>query len=133
MRIVVVIDASEDRYSQEYWRLHLNDRATMENWIQRIRAGPARFVLLASAIAFLLIGAQTRQKIANSTASPTFYGDVLPILQDHCQKCHRTGEIAPMPLVTYQETYRYAAAIQKKVRTKEMPPWFADSQVGHFA
>ena len=25
--------------------------------------------------------------------SPTFYRDVLPLLQDHCQACHRAGEI----------------------------------------
>jgi hypothetical protein len=38
-----------------------------------------------------------------------------------------------MPLVTYDETYRYAAAIQKKVSAREMPPWFADPRVGKFA
>jgi hypothetical protein len=25
--------------------------------------------------------------------------DVRPILQDHCQSCHRPGEVAPMPLM----------------------------------
>src|ERR1700751_731282 len=42
------------------------------------------------------------QKAAVS-APPTFYKDVLPILQDHCQSCHRAGEAAPMSLVTYGE------------------------------
>jgi len=37
-------------------------------------------------------------------APPTFYRDVLPILQQHCQRCHRPGEIAPMRLVTYAQT-----------------------------
>jgi hypothetical protein len=32
---------------------------------------------------------------------PTFNKDVLPILQKHCQECHRPGEIAPMSLLTY--------------------------------
>ena len=35
---------------------------------------------------------------------PTFYRDVLPILQRHCQNCHRPAEVAPMPLVTYAQT-----------------------------
>ena len=64
---------------------------------------------------------------------PTFYRDVLPILQDHCQSCHRTGEVAPMPLVTYEQTRPWARAIQRAVRTRKMPPWFADPGCGHFA
>jgi hypothetical protein len=66
-------------------------------------------------------------------STPTFYKDILPILQDHCQMCHRAGEIAPMSLVTYSQTRRWASAIGKKVRAKVMPPWFADPGYGHFA
>src|SRR5271167_660738 len=61
---------------------------------------------------------------------PTFYNDVLPILQDHCQTCHRPGEIAPMPFVTYQDTKPWAAAIKLAVESKSMPPWFADPRYG---
>jgi len=63
----------------------------------------------------------------------TFYRDVLPILQQHCQVCHRRGEIAPMPLVTYPQTHPYAHAIQEVTRLRKMPPWFADPRFGHFA
>jgi hypothetical protein len=65
--------------------------------------------------------------------SPTFYKDVLPILQEHCQSCHRPDEVAPMPLVTYQQTHPWAHAIAHAVEMKMMPPWFADSRYGHFA
>src|SRR5580693_3587497 len=71
-------------------------------------------------------------KTANSPP-PTFYRDVLPILQDHCQSCHRPGEVAPMPLVTYQQTRPWASAIAHEVQMKMMPPWFADSRYGRFA
>jgi hypothetical protein len=64
---------------------------------------------------------------------PTFYRDVLPILQQHCQACHRPGEIAPFPLVTYDQTHRWAGQIRDAVRQKKMPPWFADPQFGHFS
>src|SRR5207302_1365969 len=30
----------------------------------------------------------------------TYYRDVLPILQNHCQECHRPGEVAPFALTT---------------------------------
>jgi len=66
-------------------------------------------------------------------SSPTFYKDVLPILQQHCQACHRVGEIAPMPLVTYQQARRFAPQIKQYVTQRVMPPWFADPCCGHFS
>ncbi|HEV2425337.1 MAG TPA: thiol-disulfide isomerase [Terriglobia bacterium] len=69
----------------------------------------------------------------DSASAPTFYRDVLPILQDHCQRCHRTSGIAPMPLETYREVHRWARAIADQARTRRMPPWFADPRFGHFA
>ena len=64
---------------------------------------------------------------------PTFYRDILPILQDHCQRCHRPGEIGPMPLVTYKQTRFQARKMATLVRAKIMPPWFADPCCGHFS
>lgn len=65
-------------------------------------------------------------------ASLTFYRDVLPILQKHCQACHREGQMAPMPLETYRQTRPYARAIAEAAATRKMPPWFADPCCGHF-
>jgi hypothetical protein len=66
-------------------------------------------------------------------ATPTFNRDVLPILQQNCQECHRPGEIAPMSLLTYQDARPWAKAIKAAVVSQKMPPWFADPKVGHFA
>jgi hypothetical protein len=66
-------------------------------------------------------------------AAPSFYKDVLPVLQDHCQVCHRTGQIAPMPLVTYQDARKWSVEIAQRTKAKEMPPWFADPKIGHFS
>jgi hypothetical protein len=70
---------------------------------------------------------------SQKTPPPTFYKDVLPILQDKCQSCHRKGEAAPMPLGTYSETKPWASEIADAVAMKMMPPWFADPRYGHFA
>ena len=67
-----------------------------------------------------------------SAPAPTFYKDVVPILQDHCQSCHRAGEVAPMPLVAYEQTRPWAGAMAYAVEMKMMPPWFADPRYGHF-
>jgi hypothetical protein len=61
-----------------------------------------------------------------AVAAPNFYRDVLPILQSRCQECHRAGEIAPMAFVTYEQTRPWARAIRDAVRSRKMPPWFAD-------
>ncbi len=68
-----------------------------------------------------------------STPPVTFNKDVLPVLQKNCQTCHRPGEIAPMPFLTYAGTRPWARAIKAAVVSKKMPPWFADPKYGHFA
>ena len=69
---------------------------------------------------------------ANS-APPTFYKDVLPILQSHCQPCHRQGEMAPMPLETYEQVRPLASTIHQATQNRTMPPWFADPCCGRFS
>lgn len=62
----------------------------------------------------------------------TFYKDVLPVLQENCQECHRPagsnlgGMVAPMSLMTYQETRPWAKSIVKQIQSGKMPPWHAD-------
>ena len=65
--------------------------------------------------------------------APTFYREVLPVLQKHCQQCHRPGEVAPMPFLTYAQTRPWAKAIREAVALKKMPPWFAEPGFGPFA
>jgi hypothetical protein len=47
-------------------------------------------------------------------ASPalTFHKDIEPILRARCQGCHRPGEVAPMPLLRYQDARPWAKAIR---------------------
>ena len=94
--------------------------------------------VLGAGRAIFLRSAQNRETtthptVAKTGAAPTFYRDVAPILQQRCQSCHRTGEIAPMPFVTYRQTRPWAKMIGNAVRTKIMPPWFADPCCGHFS
>ena len=67
------------------------------------------------------------------SAAPTFHQDVEPILQQHCQECHRPGEIAPMALLTYEQARPWAKAIKTQVLERKMPPWPADPQYGKFS
>lgn len=72
--------------------------------------------------------------VSAETASqpPTFTKDVAPILQRECQTCHRPGEAGPFSMLTYEETRPWAAAMKEAVKTRKMPPWFADPHYGQF-
>ena len=85
-----------------------------------------RTTLIAAAVG--LLGA-----IPAAAQSPTFYKDILPVLQANCQSCHRAGEVAPMPLVTYEQARPWARAIKAAVQSRKMPPWFAEEGYGHFS
>lgn len=61
------------------------------------------------------------------TNGVTFHKDIEPILQDHCQACHSTGGIAPMPLLTYKDAQTFAGSIKDKTGSRAMPPWGARS------
>jgi hypothetical protein len=69
----------------------------------------------------------------DAAKAPTFYRDVLPILQQHCQVCHRASGISPMAFETYEETRRYAGTIREATQNGSMPPWFAERGIGKFS
>lgn len=82
---------------------------------------------------FVLVCAACMFASASAESAPNFYRDILPLFEQHCQSCHRPGEIAPFSLVTCEETKPWAAAIASAVKSKKMPPWFADPCCGHFS
>jgi hypothetical protein len=68
--------------------------------------------------------------LLGSDAPVTFTKDIAPILQQKCESCHRDGSIAPMSLVSYEETRPWAASIKDEVSARRMPPWHIDKSVG---
>jgi mono/diheme cytochrome c family protein len=96
-----------------------------------MQRGPFHVVLVLIAIALNtgISGAQT-SATAPSQGDVTFTKDVAPIVQQHCQECHRPNGIAPMSLLTYDEVRPFAKAMKLKVTARAMPPWFIDPNVG---
>src|SRR5262245_485466 len=76
-----------------------------------------------------VLSAQSRSA-APEVRSITFAKDVAPIFQEKCESCHRTGSMAPMSLVSYQEVRPWIRAIRTRVANREMPPWHLDKTVG---
>ena len=89
---------------------------------------------LAASAALLAATATGALYAQTKSDEVTFTKDVAPILQRSCQNCHRTGSIAPMSLLTYEEARPWAKSIKQAVATREMPPFYVDKNVGirHF-
>jgi mono/diheme cytochrome c family protein len=95
--------------------------------------------LLAAAIGLTApawLHAQQAQAPQEVSAAPevTFTRDIVPILQRSCQNCHRPGQVAPMPLLTYEQVRPWARAIRQRTAIRDragaMPPWYIEKNVG---
>ena len=65
-------------------------------------------------------------------AQPTYSKEVSRILQEKCQMCHRPNDIAPMPLLTYDDAQLWMDDIKRVVSDKIMPPWKPVPGFGEF-
>lgn len=70
---------------------------------------------------------------AAAMAAPTFNKEVAPILYENCATCHRPGEVAPFPLLTYQDAAKRAGLIAQATEKRFMPPWKPEPGYGEFA
>jgi len=92
-------------------------------WCLRVFVGVA-------GVSLVLLAPQAVRAQAASPTAPTFTKDVAPILQRSCQHCHRTGSIAPMALISYEDVRPWARSIRSRVSQRQMPPWHLDKTVG---
>jgi mono/diheme cytochrome c family protein len=87
------------------------------------RRGPAAAILLAAAAS---AWAGTRGgDVEVRQRNPTFTRDIAPLMYARCMSCHRAGQPAPFPLVSYEDVREQGAAIVKATQTRSMPPWHA--------
>ena len=67
---------------------------------------------------------------AQTATGPTFTKDIALIFQNKCEACHRPDSIAPMSLVTFEESRPWARSIKNRVQVRQMPPWHIDKTIG---
>src|SRR5688572_4455070 len=77
--------------------------------------------MLPRFFSFLLLVAFAAEVQAQTPV--TFNNQVIRIFQQHCQMCHRPGNIAPFPLLTFQDAVVRTTLIRNAVESREMPPW----------
>jgi len=66
-------------------------------------------------------------------ANISYSDDIAPMLQEKCASCHREGGIGPWAMTDYNMVRGFSLMIREVVRTKRMPPWHADPEIGHFS
>lgn len=57
---------------------------------------------------------------------------IAPILMENCVSCHQDGGIGPWAMTDYTMVQGFAPTIREVIRTKRMPPWSADPEIGEF-
>jgi len=63
----------------------------------------------------------------------TFSEHVAPILYQNCVTCHRPGEAAPFPLISYEDAVKRGPVMATVTKSRYMPPWHAEPGFGDFA
>lgn len=53
----------------------------------------------------------------------TFNREIAPIIFRNCAPCHHPGEAGPFPLLTYEDTAKFARQIAYATEHRIMPPW----------
>jgi hypothetical protein len=74
-----------------------------------------------------------RIKSPDANAEVTYCNQVARVLQNHCVRCHREGEIGPFNLTDYDEVVGWAEMIKEVIDEKRMPPWNANPDHGEFS
>lgn len=86
--------------------------------------------LLAATVAVGIGSNSARASDDVDPESPTYFKDVAPIIQRHCQDCHRPGQVAPFSLMDFDHARGRASDLLLVIEEGLMPPWPASSEYG---
>ena len=74
----------------------------------------------------LLVALPLAVQSATGGTTVAFNREIAPIIYHHCSPCHRPGEAAPFPLLSYQDVKKKGKMIAKVTASHLMPPWKAE-------
>ena len=69
-----------------------------------------------------------RVRSADANPTVTYCKQIAPLLQEHCLKCHRDGQIAPFTLQSYEDAAGWGEMMAEVIHEQRMPPWHAGEQ-----
>ncbi len=88
--------------------------------------------VVLSAVAALLSFVMSGQLPATKAPDPTFANDIAPLIYSKCAVCHRPGQVAGIPLLTFDDVHNRLAEIDHAVSSGSMPPWKPVPEYGEF-
>ncbi len=118
----------DDRYGSSFRRKEAT-RADLALALDEVLAGKAVSVPETEVEGCLV----SRSRKSPMKTEVTFAKNVAPILQNHCQSCHREGQGTPFTLMNYDDAVAHAEMIREVTTERRMPPWQADPRYGHFS
>ena len=75
----------------------------------------------------VMLAVQPGQAHKPITSPFTYTDDVFPILRDKCARCHVQDGVAPMSLMTYEDTVPWGESMRVELLAGHMPPWSVDA------
>ena len=136
---VVVLDKDrrvryQGRIDDQYVVGVVRDRATAEELrdsLQELLSGSEVTVPETEAVGCLIGRAPAATE--GSSQDVTFSNQIARIFQRRCVTCHRSGDIGPFELTSYDEVAGWGDMIKEVIEDQRMPPWHADPNHGEFA
>jgi tetratricopeptide (TPR) repeat protein/mono/diheme cytochrome c family protein len=86
----------------------------------------------AIALSLLATPCLTTLRAAAPPRPVTFANQIAQLVRQNCAPCHRPGEAAPFPLLTYDDVKRHARQIAEVTKRRYMPPWLPTPDSGPF-
>jgi mono/diheme cytochrome c family protein len=87
----------------------------------------------STVLAILLLPIPSPPRAQGDEVAVTFTEHVAPIVFAHCAQCHRPGEVAPFPLLSYEDVRKRGKTIARVTQKRYMPPWHPVEGHGEFA
>jgi hypothetical protein len=94
--------------------------------LRRRAAHTAMFCLAAA------VGCAANDMKDVSATRPTYFNEISRIIRDRCESCHRSDGPGPFALDTYERVRGLSSLIDAAVRSRQMPPWLPDPNVGEW-
>jgi len=95
----------------------------MKIYPKAVPSSAALMAMLSFALAARVEVRKPRSPVSSASSPVTFTRDIAPIVFQYCSPCHRPGEAAPFPLLTYDDTAKFARQIAFMTERRIMPPW----------
>jgi peroxiredoxin len=126
-RVIRYAGAVDDQYGIGYQRKKPQERYLAEAIESLLNGQPVKTPMTPA------VGCQIgRVPKVEPTGEVTYAEHIAPIFNRRCVECHRAGEIAPFPLVNYDDVMGWEDMIVEVISENRMPPWLANPTHGEF-